>query len=95
GHVMLIPMDGDAVELANFLHQSVRNRGIGTHANAVALDVARERGLRAVWLSVEPSNRAAVRSYEKVGFQRRPGSLWAPEIEMEVLLLPPELPPAA
>lgn len=95
GHVMLIPMDGDAVELANFLHQSIRNRGIGTHANAVALDVARERGRRTVWLSVEPSNRAAVRSYEKVGFQRRAGSLWAPEIEMEALLVPPELPPAA
>ncbi len=90
GHVMLIPMDGDAVELANFLHQSIRNRGIGTAANQVALDLARRSGHRAVWLSVEPSNRAAVRSYEKVGFQRRPGSLWAPEIEMEVVLDGPE-----
>ncbi|MBI4543292.1 MAG: GNAT family N-acetyltransferase, partial [Gemmatimonadetes bacterium] len=41
-----------------------------------------------VWLSVEPSNRSAVRSYEKVGFQRLPGSLWAPEMEMEVRLEP-------
>lgn len=86
GHVMLIPMEGDAVELANFLHQSVRNRGIGTHANAIALEVARAAGRRTVWLSVEPSNRAAVRSYEKVGFRRLPGSLWAPEIEMQVVL---------
>jgi RimJ/RimL family protein N-acetyltransferase len=95
GHVMLMPMDGDAVELANFLHQSVRNRGIGTHANAIALDVARAAGRRAVWLSVEPSNRAAVRSYEKVGFRRLPGSLWAPEIEMEVVLRRNGGPPGA
>jgi RimJ/RimL family protein N-acetyltransferase len=85
GHVMLMPTDdADTVELANFLHQGIRRRGIGTRANAVALDIAKGAGRRKVWLSVEPSNRAAVRSYEKVGFKRRPGSLWAPEVEMEV-----------
>ena len=86
GHVMLIPIDEHAVELANFLHQAVRDRGIGTTANAVALALARDAGRQRVWLSVEPSNRAAVRSYEKVGFRRLPGSLWNPEIEMEVAL---------
>jgi hypothetical protein len=35
---------------------------------------------------VEPFNRAAVRSYEKAGFRRLPGTLWAPEIEMEASL---------
>jgi hypothetical protein len=35
-------------------------------------------------LSVEPGNRAAVRSYEKAGFRRLPGSNWAPEVEMAV-----------
>lgn len=85
GHLMLMPTDrDDTVELANFLHQSIRHRGIGTRANAVALDVARAEGRRRVWLSVELSNRAALRSYEKVGFRRTAGSLWAPEIEMEV-----------
>lgn len=84
GHAMLIPMDGDAaVELANFLHQSVRNRGIGTELNRVAVREAAEHGYDRVWLSVEPSNRAAVRSYRKAGFELLPGSLMAPEIEME------------
>jgi RimJ/RimL family protein N-acetyltransferase len=86
GHVMLLPIDSDRAELANFLHQSIRNRGIGTWINRIALDVARAEGLRSVWLCVEPFNRAAVRSYEKAGFRRLPGSLWAPEIEMEAVL---------
>jgi ribosomal protein S18 acetylase RimI-like enzyme len=94
GHVMLIPMDanGDrarggaeaSVELANFVHQSVRNRGLGTALNRAAVDAACKAGYRRVWLSVEPSNRAAIRSYERAGFRRLPGSLWAPEIEMAV-----------
>ena len=41
-----------------------------------------------MWLSVEPGNKAAVRSYEKVGFKKLPGSNWAPEIEMMAELLP-------
>lgn len=83
GHVMLIPCGEATVELANFLHQSIRNRGVGTALNRYAIDVARDDGYTRVWLSVEPSNRAALRSYEKAGFKRMPGSLWAPEIEME------------
>lgn len=89
GHVMLIPMDKDgdreaSAELANFVHQSVRNRGLGTALNLAAVNAAWKAGYRRVWLSVEPSNRAAIRSYERAGFRRLPGSLWAPEIEMAV-----------
>jgi L-amino acid N-acyltransferase YncA len=83
GHGMLLPYNG-TVELANFLHQSIRNRGIGTRLNSVLVDQAARAGYDRVWLSVEPSNRAAIRSYEKAGFQRLPGTLWGPEIEMEV-----------
>src|SRR5690606_20014607 len=82
GHVMLIPMDGGTTELANFLHQSIRNRGIGTALNRLAAELAREAGYRRLWLSVEPSNRAAVRSYQNAGFRQLPGSLWGPEIDM-------------
>ncbi len=89
GHVMLVPVgDNGTAELANFLHQSVRGRGIGSALNSVALETARKAGVRRVWLSVEPGNRAAVRSYQKAGFRRLPGSLWAPEIEMAVDLDP-------
>lgn len=86
GHAMLIPLEGRVAELANFLHQSIRGRGIGTILNRLALAAARADGFRRVWLSVEPSNRPALRSYEKAGFRRLPGSLWAPEFEMEVEL---------
>ncbi|HKJ93987.1 MAG TPA: GNAT family N-acetyltransferase [Longimicrobiales bacterium] len=85
GHGMLLPYNG-TVELANFLHQSIRNRGIGTALNQVLVDLAREAGYDRLWLSVEPSNRAAIRSYQKAGFQRMPATIWAPEIEMQILL---------
>lgn len=88
GHLMLIPMADGRAELANFLHQTIRNRGIGTLLNRIALEAAADAGWTAVWLSVEPSNRAAVRSYEKAGFKRLPGSLWAPEIEMQAQITP-------
>ena len=87
GHGMLLPFDDDGAELANFLHQATRDRGIGTALNRALLELARELGLGRVWLSVEPFNRRAIRSYEKVGFRRRPMSPWAPEVEMEVLLI--------
>jgi RimJ/RimL family protein N-acetyltransferase len=92
GHLMLLPIADDRVELANFLHQSIRNRGIGTALNRIALDVARDMGMQTVWLCVEPFNRAAVRSYERAGFTRLPGSLWETEIEMEVTLWPDSAP---
>lgn len=85
GHGMLLPFKEGEAELANFLHQSTRDRGIGTTLNRALLELGRGLGLRRVWLSVEPFNRRAIRSYEKVGFQRRPMSPWAPEAEMEVL----------
>ena len=86
GHGMLIPFGERRAELANFLHQSVRNRGIGTALNRALLTVGAAAGIRHVWLSVEPSNRPAVRSYEKAGFRRRPATAWSPEQEMEVEL---------
>jgi L-amino acid N-acyltransferase YncA len=88
GHVMLMPMEDCTAELANFVHQSVRGRGIGSALNRAAVETARAAGYRRVWLSVEPSNRAAMRSYERAGFRRLAGSLWAPEIEMAIDLEP-------
>ena len=86
GHAMLLPIDGERAELANFLHQTIRNRGIGTQLNRLILSLARDGRFRRVWLCVEPGNRPAVRSYERAGFRKLPGELWAPEVEMECLL---------
>jgi ribosomal protein S18 acetylase RimI-like enzyme len=84
GHLMLLPMEEGRAELANFLHQSIRSRGIGTIINRIAQQVARDAGHSRLWLCVEPTNIPAVRSYQKAGFHRLPGTLWSPEIEMEV-----------
>lgn len=89
GHGMLLPFNSDSAELANFLHQSIRDRGIGTALNGALLQVGRDAGVNRIWLSVEPSNRPAIRSYEKVGFRRcAVMTPWAPELEMEVALGP-------
>jgi RimJ/RimL family protein N-acetyltransferase len=86
GHLMLIPMeDGRSIELAIYLHQSIRSRGIGTAMNKVAVGLARLAGYQRVWLSVEITNVAAIRSYQKAGFKRTAATLWAHEIEMEVV----------
>ena len=41
-------------------------------------------GLRRLWLSVEPQNRAALRSYLKAGFTFRAATVYTPEVEMEL-----------
>ena len=85
GHVMLIPRDDPkSVELANFLHQSVRGRGVGTAMNRLAIAMAQLHGYERVWLSVEPSNTAAIRSYQRAGLEIVKRTMFAHEIEMEI-----------
>lgn len=88
GHAMLMPVENDdhARELANFLHQNIRGRGIGTALNKLAVQKAREAGLRRIWLSVEPSNVPAIKSYRKAGFEPMTRTMFAPEIEMQIVL---------
>lgn len=87
GHVLLSPTGREEVaEYAIFLDRGIRGRGLGTEVNRIAAEVARERGLRKLWLTVEPHNRAAIRSYEKVGYRFLPGTIYSPEAEMELEL---------
>lgn len=87
GHALLIPTgDPDAAEYAVFLRKETRGRGVGTELNRVAIGVARASGIARLWLSVEPSNRAAIRSYEKAGFRFLPGTIFSAEVEMGMLL---------
>lgn len=87
GHGLLVPTDREGVsEYAVFLRQDQRRRGVGTELNHLAVQTARAAGLTGLWLSVEPHNRAAIRSYEKAGFRFRPGSIFSPEAEMELAL---------
>jgi RimJ/RimL family protein N-acetyltransferase len=89
GHAMLMPTGKQGVrEYAIFLDQSVRGRGMGTQVNRLSAELARTLELDRLWLSVEPHNRAAVRSYQKAGYRFRPATLYSPEFEMELELDP-------
>jgi RimJ/RimL family protein N-acetyltransferase len=85
GHAMLMPTDQPGVrEYAIFLDHGVRGRGLGTQVNRLSADVARTLDLDRLWLSVEPHNRPALRSYQKAGFRYRGATLYSPEVEMEL-----------
>jgi len=87
GHAMLLPTDRPGVsEYAIFLAREVRGQGVGTQVNRLSVEMARTMELRGLWLSVEPQNRPALRSYEKAGFRFVPGTIYSPEIEMEMAL---------
>jgi ribosomal protein S18 acetylase RimI-like enzyme len=87
GHALLVPAGADGVsEYAVFLHRDLRGRGLGTALNRAAIEAARSAGLRSLWLSVEPHNRAALRSYEKAGFTLIPGTMFSSEAEMRLSL---------
>ena len=80
GHALLCPVDDERAEFAIFLAQKFRNQGIGTALTETTLDEARRLNLRKIWLSVETSNRCAIRVYRKTGFQL--SGLFGPEQEM-------------
>jgi RimJ/RimL family protein N-acetyltransferase len=87
GHAMLMPTGRDGVkEYAIFLAKDVRGQGVGTQVNRLSVEVARTMDVSRLWLSVEPHNRPALRSYEKAGFHFRPGTIYSPEVEMEMEL---------
>lgn len=87
GHAMVMPTDREGIgEYAVFLRQDVRGRGAGTELNRTVVEVARAAGLTGMWLTVEPSNRPAIRSYEKAGFDFVPGTTYLIEAEMEMAL---------
>lgn len=69
GHATLVP-DGEAeYELAIFVHQDYRRRGIGSSLLRSLLGAAEADGIEYVWLSVERWNSVAIRLYEAVGFR--------------------------
>jgi diamine N-acetyltransferase len=87
GHAFVVPAGREGVgEYAIFLRADERGRGVGTDLNRLSIRLARQTGLRKIWLSVAPHNRAAIRSYEKAGFRFLPGTIYSPETEMELEL---------
>ena len=57
-------------ELFIYIHQDFQNVGLGTVMMKKAIELARERGLHRLGLSVVADNHRAIKVYEKVGFKR-------------------------
>ncbi|WP_411967464.1 N-acetyltransferase family protein [Haloferax sp. YSSS75] len=87
GHATLVP-DGDAYELAIFVHQTYQRSGIGTRLIKALLGHGRESGVEKVWLTVERWNRAAVNLYQNVGFETSDTESF--ELEMTIRLNEPD-----
>lgn len=87
GHALVVPTHNPGIsEYAVFLREDLRGRGVGTELNRAAIQHARATGLTGLWLTVEPHNRAAIRSYEKSGFRLIPGTHFSAEAEMALTL---------
>lgn len=87
GHSLLIPTgEPGTLEYAVFLRADERGMGMGTAMNRASVEAARAAAARRLWLSVEPHNRAAIRSYENAGFRFRPATIYSPEMEMDLTL---------
>lgn len=85
GHALVVPTNREGVgEYAVFLRRDLRGRGIGTQMNRAIVEAARNAGYAGLWLTVTPGNRAAIRSYEKVGFTFVPSTVLSMEAEMEL-----------
>lgn len=73
GHATLVPdgppEESGAYELAVFVLGEYQGAGIGTELLRVLLGAGEAAGIERVWLTVEPWNAAAIRVYEKVGFE--------------------------
>ncbi len=61
---------GEAHLLNVCVQPEFRARGIGRRLLAVLLDVAREAGMSEAFLEVRPSNLAAIRLYQTIGFEQ-------------------------
>jgi GNAT superfamily N-acetyltransferase len=74
GSVALRDLGDGVVELKRmYLRPDQRGRGLGRELLGVALDWARDRGMRAVRLDTSERMVAAQRLYEAYGFERVPG----------------------
>lgn len=60
----------DAAEIVSFaVDPDRRNQGIGTRLLAKLIEVVKNRGATVFILEVRPSNKVAIKLYEKFGFQ--------------------------
>jgi len=86
GHLTANGRRGAAAEIGMAIIKEWRGRGVGSALMQACVDWAHERGIHKLALHVWPHNDAAIRLYEKFGFERegvlrshyrrRNGELW-------------------
>jgi len=85
GHATLVPdRNGEAYELAIFVHQDYQAAGIGGRLIRLLLGHGAAEGVDRVWLTVERWNQPAIGLYETVGFERCGTDSF--ELDMSLLL---------
>jgi two-component system NtrC family sensor kinase len=81
GHVGVTLGESDLEELIIFLDREYRGRGIGSQALRHIGNLMAREGCRRLWLTVESTNTAAIRCFQKAGFGFTSREL-QPEMEM-------------
>jgi len=71
GHAIVAPSGEGEAELAVFVHQAHRRKGLGAALARAAVELARRRGYRRLWATGSAGNEAAIRMVRKCGFTRR------------------------
>ncbi len=84
GHVMLVPDQHEAYELAIFVLQAYQGAHIGTELLETALGLAQREGIEHIWLTVERWNSPAIALYKNIGFERTGDDSF--ELEMSLRL---------
>ncbi len=84
GHCFLAIDKPGSAEMAIFVHQGFRRRGIGKALVQSALGWGEAVGIRRVWTLTSPDNRAALRLQESCGFRLTGFDFPACQMEIEL-----------
>jgi GNAT superfamily N-acetyltransferase len=84
GHCFLVPDGPGSAELALFVHQEYRRRGIGAGLINAALELAGAAGLRRVWTLTSFDNRPAIRLQARCGFRQKGPISLETKLEIDV-----------
>jgi GNAT superfamily N-acetyltransferase len=84
GHCFLAADTPGVAELAIFVHQNYRRRGIGTALVKAALEQGANAGLRRVWSMTASADRVALRLQRKCGFRVAESNYVEAELEIEL-----------
>jgi len=91
GHCFLAADKPCSAELAIFVHQDSRRRGIGGALVRAALAWGAAGGLRRVWTLTSSDNRAALRLQESCGFRQTTSVSTEVELEIDLPVPAPQV----